>query len=180
MISMAQKRSFSNSTGIIVSEGRNQALGTLGASVAILIGTKLAMTSRFRCLKAEVIAQIDGSAAGEEARILFGLAHGDMTVAEIANALVQNGPIDSSLLSEHDAAKKPVWIAGAFESGGYTPGGQICKGKDGSVLMSVKPRWTFPKEGVGWNWFAFNFSNDALTTGSNLAFQAKHFGLWVK
>ncbi len=79
--------------GVIIREGRAQAIGALAAATGFLIATKLATLERFRMLKSEVFASIIGLTGGEGTGLVFGLADGDLTLAEIEEAIELGGPL---------------------------------------------------------------------------------------
>lgn len=163
---------------MIVTENRIQALTTLGAATAILIGTKLAMETGYRILRSDCWGEVSGLTAGEGRSLIFGLAHGDLTVAEIAAAVKSNGPLDDDNVQGQEQAVRPVYIAGygRIESGATA---LQFVGPEGSISMQLKPRYTFPDRGIGWNWFVYNFDASPLTTGAIVTFLARNFGLWV-
>ncbi len=168
--------------GVIISESRAQALSTLANGTVLIIDTKLAMSDSFRMLKAEAQCIVNGLTAGEGHGLSFGLAHGDLSVAEIGGALAQNGPIDRSLISERDAAERPTWMFGAPQAVAAGGTAVIMVGPDGEggcgPIMRRNPRWTFPDGGVGWNWFVIN-DGQALTTGATARMRCKEWGVWV-
>ncbi len=160
--------------GVIIRESRNQALGALAASAAIIVGTNLAILERFRMLKSEIWASITGLTSTEGTGLLFGLADGDLALAEIEIAIENNGPLgpndDSAVLSE-----RPVWLIGAVDR--ETGQEAIFENEEGGHMLVVKPRWTFART-KSWNWFVYNHGA-AITTGATIEIRVKEFGVWV-
>ncbi len=166
-------------TGVIIHENRLQALVTLASETALIVGTKLAMTDAFRMLKSEIVSHIFQMTAGEGGRLALYLCHGDLSVAEISDALSGDGPLSRGDIEASMRAKRPIFLAGQYDAdevGTTAHLTNIMTGGHGSIM---KPRWTFPDGGVGWNWVVYNFSSTALTTGAVLIIQNKAYGLWV-
>ncbi len=164
--------------GAIITEQRSQALTTLAAQTAVLIGTKLAIEEDFRILKSHVHCLINGLTAGQGSRLVIGLADGNLTVAQIAEAITANGPLNpGDTQGEH--AMRPVFIVGV--AGGDTTQTALVvrDAHTNAPLIVQKNRWTF-QDGDSWNWFVYNNSAAALTTGSSIFLIAKNFGVWVQ
>lgn len=164
--------------GVMISEKRAQALGTLATDTALLIGTKLAITEDFRMLKAEMLAIVTGLTGGEGIGLYLGLAHGDMTTTQIESAIENNGPVNPGDLDVVDAVEKPVWIVGSYEQSdiGETEGNFQDVRTHGAMILS-KHRWTFQSL-QSWNWFIYNLGAQ-LTTGATVKIQVRDFGVWV-
>lgn len=148
---------------------------TLGAATAILIGTKLAITTPFRTLKAEVQCHVSGLTAGEGEGLTFGLADGQFSVAQIEAALETTGPVDPNSSAGSEISERFVKRLGVFENVG-TNG--WFRNAEGGFMMITKPRWTFD-EVKSWNWFIYN-DGSALTTGSTAKLMATDYGVWVR
>ncbi len=166
--------------GIIISESREIVLGSLAANSGLIIGTKLAMKTRFRMLKGEVTCTIVDLTNLEGGGLELYLADGNLTLVEFEAAIEQNGPIGAAEIAEAEKAMRPTWLVGGVP--GYPPAsspvdGIHMQGKENSIVMDINPRWTF---GISesWNWIAFN-TGKALTTGSTLKIKTKVFGVWV-
>ncbi len=165
--------------GVIIHENRSQALSTLAPETAIFIGTKLAITDAFRMLKSEIYLHGTGFAVGEGDKLAMYLAHGDLTVAEIKNSLELDGPISRGDIESARRANRPIFLAGQLEADEVTTNSHLAAMEGGGHVAVIKPRWTFPDSGVGWNWVIWNFSENALTTGATVVIQNKAYGLWV-
>ncbi len=163
--------------GVIVVEQRDEALTTLAGTTVRHFGTKLAITENLRILKTEVQCFVNGPNANEHEGLMLGMANGDLTVVEIKEALEAQGPLGPNQRPQAEAAERFVKLVGAIVPQ-LDATDQRFVGEGGSPMMEVKPRWTFAPV-LGWNWFIYNRSNSALTTGSTALLNAKHFGVWV-
>ncbi len=161
----------------MIAEKRAQALATLNTDTAILIGTKLAIVEDFRMLKSDVAALITGLTAGEGVGLYLGLAHGDMTVAEIAAAFAVNGPVGPAALTEADDVMKPVWKIGRLAGDIAETEKQFFDVLTGAPFIVQKHAWTFQST-TSWNWFVYNLGAQ-LTTGATVKIEALNFGVWV-
>lgn len=161
--------------GVIIRESRSQALGTLANGSAILIGTKLGTLERFRMLKAEIYCVVTLVTTGEGSGYIFGLADGDLTLAEIEGAIESSGPLGPNDSITEAISDRPVWFTGMTdkESGVTVP----FENETGGHMMTAKPRWTFGRS-KSWNWFIYN-QGAAPTTGSVASIRCKEFGVWV-
>ncbi len=165
--------------GVIITEQRSQALTTLAAGAALFVGTKLAMTDDFRMLKTELEALLIGGTAGDVEGLVIGLIDADLSPAEVAAAILANGPLDANDSVTADLAMRPVWLIGALETNFDGTAGRF-KGRQGnSPMMEHNPKWTF-SAAKGWQFFIFNDTGSALTTGSTVQILAKNFGVWVR
>ncbi len=161
--------------GVIIRESRVQALGALGINTGILIGTKLATLERFRMLRSEVFATMTGLTTGEGTGLLFGLADGQFTLVEIEAAIEADGPLGPNDTITEDIADRPVWFSGAVDRETGTEA--VFENDEGGHMMVLKPRWTFART-KSWNFFVYNLGA-AMTTGSQVQFRGKQFGVWV-
>ncbi len=162
--------------GAIVWERRTQVLTTLADGTALIIGTKLAITDDFRMLKAQLKAFVDNITAGEAGGLLLGLANGDLTEAQIGDCIEAAGPLNKSDRDKAELAERAVFIVSQLAPDGGSDA--TFKGEHGGPIVEAKPRWTFTK-GVSWNWFVYNSSGAALTTGAIVHIVSKNFGLWL-
>ncbi len=163
-------------TGVMIRQHQSLALSTLAADTALLF-SDLTLVEDFRMLKSEMIVQLQGLTAGEGNGLLLGIANGELTAAEVAEALTVDGPVNANQRLQQEQATRFVKIIGAFESDGVTPTGGMFRNAEGGPLITVKPRWTFHNP-EGWSFFIFN-SGDALTTGGSATQVATHYGVWV-
>ncbi len=166
--------------GTIVYETRSQSLGTLGAGTSIIVGTKLAITDGYRMLKSQVKAVIDGLTATESKGFSFYLAHGDLSITEIDEAIELNGPLGRQAVVETERSMRPVFLVGA--AGQQHPSALeavILDLMTGAPVCTTKPRWTWDKD-TGWNWVVRNTSGSNLTTGATCRLEAKSWGIWLE
>ncbi len=163
-------------TGVIIPGTHAQDLGALADQAAVKVDG-LAIEEDFRLLKAEVYATINGSTAGELESLYFGLCDGELTAAEIAEAITAE-PKDRNDNAANERAMRPVWVIGALDPASSPQVAESFRGRDGGPLMEWKKRWTF-SDPEGWDFFVFNNSGTSLTTGADCRVVASNFGLWV-
>lgn len=164
--------------GVIIRESREQALGILADKTVIFIGTKLATLDDFRMLKTEVNAFLDGGTAGDVGGLLIGLADGDLSTSEIAAGMVVNAPLGPNDVVGGNVAMRPSWIIGALVADGSGTQGHF-RGEGNSPNIKFNPRWTFAQT-KAWNFFIYNNTGHALTTGAVVELLTKDFGVWVR
>lgn len=162
----------------IIREEFSFTLGALAAGDLVgsagAIGTNLA--EDFRITKSEIFVNPEFTADGEGA-VLFGLADGDLSDAEIEECLEADGPQDSNDRIGKEKAERPVYPILMFPTQQAASG--VPKHTDGKPV-EWKKRWTF-QNGKGWRWWAYNLDQSAaLTTGSLIRVFATHYGVWVR
>jgi len=164
--------------GEIIRENSSQAVGTLAAQTALLLGSALAITEDFRMLKAEVMADVISVTSLELQNLWLGLADGVLTLAEIEAAIENQGPLNRHDPTESAISMRPVWIYGVTQQG---PAGVTEKGFTDAMtnarLIVAKPRWTFGQT-TGWQWFLYN-NGTAPTSGATVRIKTKVFGLFL-
>ncbi len=163
--------------GVIIVENRSQALGALATQTGIIIGTKLATLERFRMLKSEISFNISEVTGDEGVSLNLYLADGDLTLAEIEEAIEADGPLGPNDQIVSDQAMRPVFkVPVTFFMAGSDP---IATGAINSAHLHavLNPRWTFART-KSWNWMIYN-TGTAITTGSTGRVHAKNFGVWV-
>ncbi len=166
-----------NQTGVIIKEDTTLTVGAFTSKTAKLIGN-LVLGEDFRMLKAEVQAWMDGLTSGEADDIYFGIANGELSIAEIAAAISTDGPNDRNDRAAEELAMRNVRLFGVLrlqESAAIK--GPFVDRSD-SALMEHRIRWTYSNP-EGWNYFVFN-NGTILTTGSSIRMLAKNYGVWVQ
>ncbi len=107
--------------------------------------------------------------------ILIGLAAGFLSAAAIEEAL-ESLPLSADTTAIEDA-NRPVWPLEVFMIPDVDEADNATLWRKGTF----NPRWTFGNGSPGgWTWWAYNFSNAAIVTGTNISIFAKMFGMWVK
>lgn len=157
--------------GAIIHETNVITLATLADATALLADGGIAIEDDFRILKTEYFVGLNAVIAVGDGPIYFGIADGDLTIAEIAELLVMTGPLDRNDNTRTERALRPVWLLESFGTNTDTGEGNWRKG-------SINLRWTFSNP-EAWNFFAFNQSGGGLVSGNILRYRAKHFGVWV-
>ncbi len=150
-------------------------LATLADDTALIQDAgAIAIVEDFRILKSELHVGTNESIAAGDGPIYFGVADGELTVAEIAEVLNQTGPLNRNDNARSEQSLRKVEILAVFGPGQSNGTGD--KAWQGPIV--TKPRWTYSNPN-GWAYFAFNQSGGALVTGTILRFRAKHYGVWV-
>ncbi len=163
--------------GVIFRQSTSFAIGALANLVAVK-STALAITDDFRMIKTVYTALITGLTAGEGTGLHLYLVNADLSVAQIAEALITNGPLNSSDRDKAEEAERFVKLLGSTLTTEIpTAAEQIMDERSGPV-MEKTIRWSFNK-GVGWEYAIFNNSGSALTTGATLRLLATHYGVWI-
>ncbi len=164
--------------GAIIRETQTITLGTIADSAAVK-SAALAITDDFRILRSDVTAHVLGLTADEGAGLLLLLANEDLDNAQIAGCLTTDGPLFRNDRDRAETAERWVRVIAKTRvkagNDDYTQAHFYAQ--QGSLLIEVKPRWTFSK-GTGWAWAVFN-NAPALTTGAVVRIQATHYGVWL-
>ncbi len=161
--------------GVIIRQDISQAIGTLAAGAGLIITANLATLERFRMLKSEIIATIEGATAGELQGMGLYLVDGDLALSEFVASLTAAGPLGPNDAVVAAAAERFSVYAGMVH---LTAGEErIFLNETGGAMLEVKPRWTFSRT-KSWNWVLFNHGV-APTTGATVKVKAKSFGVWV-
>ena len=162
--------------GVIIRQSVSQALGTLGANTAIIVGTNIDILERFRMIKSEIYAGLTSLTSTEGANLLFGIAEGDLTLAEIEEAIeLTGGPVGPNDPVNEAIAERFVKWLGASDHEIATEG--LFHNNMGGQLLEHTIRWTFART-KSWNFFVYNLGA-ALTTGASVVVRSKSFGVWV-
>ncbi len=164
-------------TGVMIRENNSLALGALAAADLISFPA-IAVTEDFRMLKSESIAFVAGLTAGEGIGLIFGLADGELSDAEIEEALEVNGPLDRNDRLNYERATRPVWPLSTFQ---IVDGGGLAQqfiGSNGGPFVEWKKRWTFSSP-EGFKFWIYNDAGTPLTTGATARVLATHYGVWV-
>ncbi len=171
-------------TGVIIREVQTIALATLANQTAIKFSSNT-LTEDFRMLKSEIAAGINTMDDAEVAQgLLLGICNGELSVTEISECILADGPEDRNDRAGYEAATRWVKVLSQAEiqavpeaavKGTYE---MIFRGENGGPLIVSKDRWTYSNP-EGWDFFIFNNTGSALVTGSTARLYAQHFGVWV-
>ncbi len=163
-------------TGVIIRENFSITLGGL-ASGAAITGSSLTMGEDFRMLKAEVFTHVDALTAGEGQGLIFGIANGELSDAEIGAALTNNGPTDLNDRVSQELSERNVKIFSSALFRDTAGTSRHFTGDNGGPLITSKHRWTYSNS-EGWVWFVFN-DGPTITTGATARVMTTIFGVWV-
>ncbi len=163
--------------GQIIYDSNRQDLAALAANDAVLLPGRNAtnMVDDFRIIKMDYwigifpatgITVLNGP-------IMFGVADGELTAAQIEAAL--EGTVLNASDTDLETSMRAVWPLEIF----MLPDPNGGTGSDPLVRSGSKNlRWTFHNPG-GWTYWVYNMSAFALTTGSVIDVITKNFGVWV-
>ncbi len=162
--------------GVIITDVDVITLGTLANVTAIKQGSPLVFKEDFRLIKMIMSMHTRGQTVGE-AGIEIYLCNNDLSVAEIAEAIVTAGPLSRNETVAEDLAKRAVFLLGNIGALGVV---DFIQGKGGQYgVIEENIRWSF-SDPEGWCIVAFNNSGAALTTGQVIRFSVKYFGVWLQ
>ncbi len=156
--------------GTMITHASAITLGTLADGAAIKEAAGPAITEDFRLISFDIYGFLQGDTTDEN--VVLGLADDELSVAEIAEAVVNSGPLDRNDNVGNEQASRPVFLIQEF--------GQDGNGNATNMIPSLRKtiRWTFSAP-EGWTLFALNHSGSALTTGAVFRFVGKYYGVWV-
>lgn len=167
---------FSENGAMIRERIVSSALGALANSAAVIVNG-LTLQEDFRLLKSEMFVNITALTGGEASGLIFGIANGELTIAEIEEAIEANGPLDlNDRLLKERATRNVKLLAGQGTDRAESTQERFVNDEGGPKIVS-KHRWTYSNP-EGWNYFVYN-TGGSLTTGGLLHVTATHFGLWL-
>jgi len=160
--------------GAIIRETQLLTLGGLAAGASIKAGA-LTLGDDFRILKTEwqISQRGNWGAVGDE--VIIGIADNELSVAEIAECIDADGPLDRNDNLANERAMRPVWTLIDIKGKSTTVVEEV---PNDGMMMTFNLRWTFSNP-EGWTFFGHNPLGGALTTGAVFFITAKHFGVWV-
>lgn len=150
------------------SNAQDTALGTLAAETAIAVAALTSLTERARVASMDLWMRFHALTAGEASRLIVGIAHGSMSMTEIAECLQSAGntPVD---IPASEEARRPLRLFGfALDPGAPAAdtGGRL----QGHFKVGLTA-----EEAVGVNLFVYNNGSTALTTGGLVDTLAKYY-----
>jgi len=166
-----------NGTGAMLRSTETIALSTLASETAIKFGSSITLDEDFRMLKAEIFAHVAGLTAGEGEGLILGIANGELSVAEIAECFLVDGPVDRNDRVKTERAERFVKPMSALDIVLAGTEEQF-HGDGGGPMVTAKPRWTFSNP-EGWDFFIYNNGPSALTTGAVARLIGTYYGVWV-
>ncbi len=178
---MAEK----NFMGKIITEVQTVAIDTLADQSAVKF-TTLTLQEDFRILRSEINAlfhSIDDT--DNVAGLLFGIANNELSINEIENVIVAQGPLDRNDRGNAEEASRWVKIlSGAVVQtiGSTVSAATVVQGhfpnETGGPMIISKDRWTY-NDPEGWCFFLFNNTGSGMIGSGVGRLTAKHFGVWV-
>ncbi len=163
---------------ILYDSVNNIDIGALAGNDAILVANRYdsgVMLEDFRIIKVDYWIGIRPSQTTTlyGGPIIVGLAHGDLTAAEIEEVL-ESTVLSAGDIVASDVALRPVWPLEMI----LMPDADLGNSSDLVRKDSVNIRWTF-NDPEGWVWFVYNAGTVALVAGNGITILAKIFGMWV-
>ncbi len=144
------------------------ALGTL-ADATVLRSGLTNLSDDFWFQSADLMFTLDGLTPGE-APIMVGVAHGDLSVVEIKEA-IEAKPTNRGDIVAREQARRPVRQVGTFA--GQVVNDTLNDGKPIRVPLKM-----YVAEGIELNMFSFNRSGAVLTTGATVSINGVLYGEW--
>ncbi len=166
-------------TGVIIRQGGSAALVTIADNAAVELAGPV-MQKDFRCLKWEGVIKIAGLTSGQGAGLELYYGNGELSVAEMLEAINLNGPVDrNDRIAEEQAGRMVRYLSAITEDASGTDTPLYFRGPEGGPKLTYKPRWTF-SDPEGWSFWVVNRSGAALTTGATLEVTVTHYGVWAE
>ncbi len=161
--------------GVIIRQSISQAILTLAPDTGLIITAAPVILERFRMLKSEVYANVEGLQTNEGRGLSLWLADGDLTLAQIEECIELSGaPLGPNDPVEAAIAERFVMFVGA--AGGSTIS-HFHDRETNAPYCIIKPRWTFART-KSWNFVLYNIGS-VMTTGATVNLRVKNFGVWV-
>ncbi len=153
--------------------------GALGALAAqdLVAFSGLSVTEDFRILKSEIYAFVSNLTPPEGTGLIFGIANGDLSAAEIEEAIEAGGPLDRNDRIPTEQAERNVKTLGAIVDPSVTGTTNVIRNSENGFPIESKHRWTYSNP-EGWDYWIYNLGG-TLTTGALLQLYAVHYGVWV-
>ncbi len=163
--------------GSILVEEFSTGVGALAVQTGVRIASGLVIEEDFRMIKTTLSLVLFGFTTGQGNGLKLFIVNGNLTQAEIEEAVEANGPLDRNDRTLQERSERFVKALGMVEQ--FSPTGVVatCRNKEGGPMIEETIRWTF-SDTDGWAWFLYN-TGATLTTGATVVLQAKHFGVWL-
>ncbi len=162
----------------IIRSTESIALGSLANVTAIKLGSAVTLTEDFYLTATEVFCAVAALTAGEGEGLMLGIANGDLSVTEIQECLVVDGPVGLNDRVKTERAERFVKLFGAVGNSGPSSTSQVILGEHGGPMMKVNPKWLFTSDQGGWDFFIWN-AGIALTTGATARLTNIVYGRWI-
>ncbi len=162
--------------GVIIREFHSNALGALANSTAIIVGN-IVLEEDFRVLKKILTVNVANLTAGQGAGLVFGVSNAELTLLELQEAILVDGPTNRNDRLKEERAGRHVHIVGHARTDGVNATTLQFEGMNGANIIEDKFRWTY-SDPEGWDYFVFNAST-VLTSGAIVTTIATVYGVWV-
>ncbi len=145
-------------------------LGTLADGSAVVANLIQSLTEDFYAISVDLAWALRGLTSGE-VPIQVGIAQGDLTVAEVVEA-VTAAPTGPGDIIQNERARRPVRISGQFGDVGTDQ--SLAHGE----MVRTKARFLI-SDGKSFNAWALNRSGANLTTGAVIRVTGRAYGRWL-
>lgn len=139
---------------------------------AIAVGATRSFDVKARLSAIDYWLLCEGLTGGDADRLLWGVADASMTVSEIMEGLLAE-PTYKGDIPAAERARRPFRVLGmvGYEGGAaLTTAGNFGHRKVGLTIA----------EPVGYNYFVYNFSGAAITTGATFKVVAKEYAIDIE
>ncbi len=158
--------------GVIVRMNEVQALGATLAAVTAILAKNFAFTEDFRAISVNLDMTLD-NLTQQEGPISVWMGNGNMSLAEVAQAITVQGPLGPNAQTENEQAMRPLYRLGMFSNEQGAGGMQ-------SIHIERNIRWTFSNpDGISFWAFNNDSANALSTTSPVLTICGEIFGVWV-
>lgn len=148
------------------------ALSTLAAETAISLNDGPALEEDFFGVFFEAAIRVDGFTTGE-GPVAIVLSEGGLSAAMVAQALIDDGPVDPADVTEREYHTRATWLLGVFNEDGL-----VKNGDNGLLRYDFPGRgWMFSSD-AEWTLWALSMSAAALTAGTTIKVWSRMWGRW--
>ena len=174
------KRSFSNSTGVVLNELASGTFTNLAGDTAFKIpnGIGATLDKRFKMLKMDVFPSLRGFETDlDDGPLELFLTSNSLSTTELQALLAVDGPIgpydDVAMRLTQGIVNRiiPICQFGPDAQGHSIP--------NNGMPIEVKPNWSFEK-GTGWSFILYNDNGSTMNIeGKNIKVRSRIYGVWV-
>ncbi len=158
----------------------NVALGTLAANTAIVLNNAFNNPSNsFLMKRVRYFLQFIGRTLTDDGPILVGIANGNASLAEIAAAMLEGNTVGPADITE-TLTQDESWVVYQNTVVPFVTRGDGSEAQTDGKWIAFGGKNGIPAiENSGWQLFAFNAGQGALSTGSNVSGNTQIQGVWL-
>ncbi len=173
---MPKATATKNVTGSVI-EQPSTTLGTLAAKTGILTAGP-AVTRGGKMLSSSIQGSLFGGTSGDPS-VQWGVANGDITLAELEAFLELDGPKSPAEISEGEIASRGRYIRTLGVLSPDPANRHVMIDIDNESLKGLKFSESGEPAVPGWNWWFYNqHPSAAMTTGGVVIMQCRNFVEW--